>query len=64
MPVYSFKGTGNGKIKIFFKALTPRSWTCELRGQGKKKKSIYKIKDKHTPQTVLQKLSPKVWHAS
>ena len=41
----------------FCKELTPRSRTYELRGQGKK--SIYKIKGKQTPHTVLQKLSPK-----
>ena len=51
------KGTGKRKIDIF-KELTPRSRTYELRSQGGKK-SIYKIKDKHTPHTVLQKLSPK-----
>ena len=38
-----------------FKELTPRSWTYELRGQGKKKTN--KVKD--IPHTVLQKLSPK-----
>ena len=42
----------------FFKELTPRSLTYELRGQGKKKE-IYKIKtNKHL--TVLQKLSQKL----
>ena len=40
-----------------FKELTPHSWSYELRGQGKKK--LNKIKDKQTPHTVLQKLSPK-----
>ena len=35
-----------------------------LRGQAaKEKKSLYKIKDKQTPHTVLQKLSPKAWPA-
>ena len=41
-----------------FKELTPRSRTYELRGQGKK--SSIRFKDKQTPHTVLQKLSPKV----
>ena len=37
----------------FFKELTPRSRTYELRGQGGKK--AIRIKDKQTPHTVLQK---------
>ena len=41
-----------------FEELTPSFRTYELRGQGGKKSSI-RIKDKQTPHTVLQKLSPK-----
>ena len=42
----------------FLKKLTPRSRTYELRGQGEKKSK--QNKDKQTPHTVLQKLSPKL----
>ena len=42
-----------------FKELTPSFRTYELRGQGVKKKSSNRIKDKQVPHTVLQKLSPK-----
>ena len=48
--------------KDVFKARTPRSWTYELHGQGKKKgkrKKGQKIQDPQTPHTVLQKSSPK-----
>ena len=31
---------------------------------AKGKKSIYKTKDKQTPHTVLQKLSPKAWRTT
>ena len=44
----------------FFKELTPRSRTYELRGQ--RGGSIYKIKDTQTPHTVLQKLPPKAYN--
>ena len=47
------------KINIFFKELTPRSQTYELRGQEKKNKRNVPNQDKQTPHIVLQKLSPK-----
>ena len=56
--LFFLRGHPTEKLKIF-KELTPRSRTYEPRGQGKEKQSIYKIKDKQTPHTVLQKLSPK-----
>ena len=52
----SLRGQVTGKSTIF-KELTPRSRTYEFCGKGEK--SIYKFKDKQTPHTVLQKLSPK-----
>ena len=60
-------GTYVEKKSPFFKELTPRSWIYELCGKGKKKKKKKKKKidqnqDKHTPHTVLQKLSPKTTH--
>ena len=45
------------KKSTFFKELTLRSRTYELRGQGKKRN--VPNQDKQTPHTVLQKISPK-----
>ena len=52
------KGVGVGKISFFFfffKELTHRLRTYELRGQGKKKNK--KKQDKQTLHTILQKQS-------
>ena len=55
------KGVGVRKIDSFFKELTPRSQTYELRSQGEKKKNKHiQNQDKQTPHTVLQKLLPKL----
>ena len=56
---FSLRRSGNGKNRHFFKELTPRSWTYELRGQGNKKH--IPNQRQHTPHTILQKLSPKPW---
>ena len=61
LPLIPLRGSVSEKSTIF-KELSPRSRTYELRGKGKKKekKALIRFKDKQTPHTVLQKLSPKM----
>ena len=54
------KGVYNGKINIFFKELTPRSRTYELRGQGeKRKKKITKSQPTNTSHCPTKTISKK-----